>query len=78
MRCLGGWWVFEESVELAGDIAFETAAGFAGGFPFAGAFADVGAGFGTVSGAGDGDGVDCLVELAVAASVQSVAGVLSR
>ena len=63
MRCLGGWWVFEESVELAGDIAFETAAGFAGGFALAGAFGYVGPGFGTVSGAGDGDGVDCLMLL---------------
>ena len=74
---LGGWgWVFEESVELSGDVPFETSAGFAGGFPFAGSFGDVGAGFGTVSGAADGDGVDCLVELAVASSVQSVTGVL--
>ena len=73
-----GWGVFEESVELSGDVPFETAAGFAGGFALAGAFADVGPGFGTVTGAADGDGVDGLVELAVAASVQSVTGVLSR
>ena len=61
---LGGWgWVFEESVELSGDIAFETAAGFAGGFALAGAFGYVGLGFGAVPGAGDGDGVDCLMLL---------------
>ena len=74
--CLGGWWVFEESVELSGDVSFEAAAGFAGGFPLAGSFGYVGPGFGTVSGAADGDGVDGLVELAVAASVESVTGVL--
>ena len=41
-------------------------------------FGYVGAGFGTVPHAGDSDDVDGLVELAVAASVQSVAGVLAR
>ena len=33
---LGGlgcwWWVLEESVEVAGDVPFEAAAGFAGWF----------------------------------------------
>ena len=48
---------------MSGDVPFETAAGFAGGFAFAGAFADVGPGFGTVSGAADGDGVDGLMLL---------------
>ena len=56
-------WVFEDSVEVAGDVALEAAAGFSGGFAFAGALGDVGAGFGAVSGAGDGDGVDCLMLL---------------
>ena len=59
------WWVFEESVEVAGDVPFEAAAGFAGGFSLADAFGDVGPGFGAVPGAGDGDGVKRLVELAV-------------
>ena len=80
LLCLSNWFwwgVFEESVDLSGDVAFEEAAGFAGGFSFVDAFLDVGAGFGAVPAAGDGDGVDCLVELAVAASVESVAGVLS-
>ena len=71
-----GWWVLEESVEVAGDVSFEEAAGFAGGFPLGGSFGDVGAGFVTGPGAGDGDGVDCLVELAVAASVEAVSGPL--
>ena len=76
MAGLGEWgWVLEQSVELAGDVAFETAAGFAGGFPFADAFGYVGPGFGAGPGAGDSDGVDCLVEGAVAASVEPVAGV---
>ena len=48
---------------MSGDVAFEASAGFAGGFPLAGSFGDVGAGFGTVSGAADGDGVDCLMLL---------------
>ncbi len=61
---------------MAGDVAFQTAAGFAGGFALADSFGYVGAGFGAVSGAGDGDGVDCLVEGAVAVSVEPVAGVL--
>ena len=69
MGWLGGWWVFEESVEAAGDIAFEAASCFAGGFALGGSFGYVGAGFGTVSGAGDSDDVERVVELAVAASV---------
>ena len=69
--------VFEESVEVAGDVSFEAASGFSGGFSLAGSFGYVGPGFGTVAGTDDGDGVECLVELAVAASVESVAGVLS-
>ena len=70
------WWVFEESVQLAGDVAFKASAGFAGGFALAGAFLDVGPGFGAGPGAADGDGVESSVELTVASSVQSVAGVL--
>ena len=63
---------------MVGDVPFEAAAGFSGGFSLADAFLDVGLGFGAVSGAGDSDGVDGLVEVAVAASVQPVAGVLPR
>ena len=43
---------------MAGDVPFEAAAGFAGGFSLGGSFGYVGPGFGTVSGAGDGDGVE--------------------
>ena len=67
---LGGlgcwWWVLEESVEVSGDVSFEAAAGFAGGFSLADAFGYVGLGFGAFPGAGDSDGVDGAVELAVA------------
>ena len=67
---LGGlgcwWWVLEESVEVAGDVSFEAAAGFSGGFSLAGSFGDVGLGFGAFPGAGNSDGVDGAVELAVA------------
>ena len=62
---------------MAGDVAFEAAACFAGGFALAGAFGDVGAGFGADPGPGDDDGVEGLVELAVAAPVQPVTGVLT-
>ena len=51
---------------MAGDVPFEAAAGFSGGFSLADAFGDVGPGFGAVPGAGDSDGVDGAVELAVA------------
>ena len=61
-----GWGrVLEESVEVAGDVSFEAASGFAGGFSLADAFGDVGPGFGAVPSAGDGDGVEGAVELAV-------------
>ena len=68
--------VLEEAVDLAGDVAFEAALGFSGGFAFGGSFGDVGLGVWAVAAAGDGDGVQCSVELAVAAAVGAVAGVL--
>ena len=49
--------VLEEAVDLAGDVAFEAALGFSGGFAFGGSFGDVGLGVGAVAAAGDGDGV---------------------
>ena len=61
--------VLEEAVDLAGDVAFEAALGFSGGFAFGGSFCDVGLGVGAVAAAGDGDGVQRSVELAVAAAV---------
>ena len=68
--------VLEEAVDLAGDVAFEAALGFSGGFAFGGSFGDVGLGVWAVAAAGDGDGVQRSVELAVAAAVEAVAGVL--
>ena len=52
---------------MAGEVAFEPAAGLSGGFPLGGSFGYVGPGFWTDPGAGDDDGVDGLVELSVAA-----------
>ena len=63
------WWVFEESVEVAGDVPFEAAAGFAGGFSLGGAFGYVGLGFGAGPGAGDSDDVERMVEGSVTASM---------
>ena len=54
---------------MAGDVPFEAASCFAGGFSLADAFGYVGLGFGTVAGAGDGDVVERAVELAVTASM---------
>ena len=55
-------------VELAGDVAFERSEGLAAGLAFFDAAFEVGAGFGLVIGADDGDGVDGVVGLAVAAA----------
>ena len=76
--CVKGLWggVFEESVELAGDVALEAASGFSCGFAFADSLGDVGLGEGAVSAAGDGDGVQCPVQVAVAAAVEAVASSL--
>ena len=68
--------LLEEAVDLAGDVAFEAALGFSGGFALGGSFGDVGLGVWAVAAAGDGDGVQRAVELAVAAAVEAVAGVL--
>ena len=43
---------------MAGDVPFEAASCFAGGFSLADEFGYVGLGFGTVAGAGDGDVVE--------------------
>ena len=73
-----GCWgrVLEEAVEVAGDVPFEAASGFSGGFSLADAFGYVGPGFGAVPSAGDSDGVDGAVELAVAVAAEPVAGLL--
>ena len=58
-NCVRG--VFEESVDVAGDVAFEAALGFSGGFPFSGSSGDVGLGLGAEA-AGESDGVEGPVE----------------
>ena len=59
--------------DAAGEVALEAADGFFGALAF-GAFAgDVVLRFGVAAQAGDGDAVDGVVDLAVAAAVQAVA-----
>ena len=48
---------------MAGEVAFEAAAGFSSGFPLGGSFSYVGPGSWTDPGAGDDDGVDGLMLL---------------
>ena len=68
------WWVFEEAVEVAGDVALEAAAGFAWCLAFGDAAGDVGAGGFVAAGAGDDDGVQGAVQSPVAAPAEPVAG----
>ena len=63
----------QESVEAAGDMAFEGADRFAAGFALADAPLDVGLGLGVCAGSGEGDAVDGVVECPVAAAVEAVA-----
>ena len=80
LLCLSsvGWGsVLEESVEAAGEVAFEAAVGLAACFAFADAAFDVGDRGFVDSSAGDEDLVECAVELAVAAAVEAVADRLS-
>ena len=70
--------VFEELVDLAGDVAFWAVLGLSGGFALGGSFGDVGLGFGVVAGSGECDGVVGSVGLVVAVAVETVSGVLSR
>jgi hypothetical protein len=53
-------------------VAFEGSQCFAFGFAFADAAVEVGARFGLVLGADDGNRVDGVVDLAIAAAVESV------
>ena len=68
---------FEDAVEVAGDIAFEAALDLAGCLAIGGAARGVGAGGGVVLEAGENDGVERAVEVAVAAAVEAVADRLS-
>ena len=65
--CLG-----EGSVEVAGEVALDAAADFPVGLSFCAAALDVGLGGLVAADAGDGDGVDGAVELAVAEPVKPV------
>ena len=60
-------------VEAAGEVVFEAAYGFVGCLSFGGAALRVGAGFGVVLGVAEGDRVDGVVGLAVAAAGEPVA-----
>ena len=65
--------VGEPLEDVPGDVALERAHCFALGLSLAGAAVEVGASFGLVLGADERDGVDRVVDLAVAAAVQAVA-----
>jgi hypothetical protein len=69
--------VFEEFVDAACDVSFEAASDLSGGFAFGESSGGVGAGFGVAAESAEGDGVQRPVELAVAASAESVAGGLA-
>src|SRR5579862_955101 len=79
LLCLSSrhWCLCELPVEVAGEVAFEAADGFACGLAFAGSAGDVVAGGLVDAAAVDQDGVEGLVELAVAAAVEAVAVVQS-
>ena len=68
LLCLSSrhWWVLEESVEVAGEVALEAAGCFAAGFAFLDSAFDVGDGGGVPAAAGDDDLVEGAVEFAVA------------
>src|SRR5438552_18428573 len=65
--------VFEESVEVAGEVAFEAAGGLAAALSFAGSTLDVVDGGSVCTASSNDDLVECSVELSVAAAVESVA-----
>ena len=65
--------MFEEPVEVAGEVALEAAVCFASGFAFCDASCDVGDRGGVCAFACDEDHVQCAVEFAVTCSVEAVA-----
>ena len=65
-------------MQAAGEVALEASHGLALGLALGDAPCDVGLGVGVVRHAPEGDGVDCPVEPAVAASVEAVAGGVPR
>ena len=68
----GCWGVLEESVEVAGEVALEAAAGFSAGLAFGDAALEVGLGTGVVLATDDDDLVEGPVELTVAAAAEPV------
>ncbi len=73
LLCLSSGHVGGEcAVELAGDVALEAPADFAGAHAFGGAPGDVGAGLGAAAHAGQGDGVQGPVQRPVAGAVEPV------
>ena len=67
----------ECAVEVACEVALEEADGIAGCFAFCEAAGDVVLGCGVVLASVEDDGVECAVELAVAAAAESVPGGLA-
>jgi hypothetical protein len=65
--------VFEEVVEVAGEVALAAAGGLAAALCFAEASFDVVDGWSVDSGSGEDDLVEGAVELSVAAAVEPVA-----
>src|SRR5215217_4783144 len=65
--------VFEESVEVSGEVAFEAAGGLAGAFAFLDSTLDVVDGRSVRAASGDSDLVERSVELSVACAVEPVA-----
>jgi hypothetical protein len=65
--------VFEESVEVSGEVALEAAGGLAASFSFLDSAFDVVGGRSVRSASGNDDLVEGSVELSVAAAVEAVA-----
>ncbi len=75
-RVMSGPW-FAAAVEVAGEVALEESGGVSAGFAFGEAPFDVVLGGGVVQAAVEDDGVECSVELAVAAAAEPVPGRLA-
>src|SRR3989442_13556462 len=75
LLCLSSrqWRVFEEPVEVSGEVALEAAGGLAAAFPFLDSTLDVVDRRSVHSASGNDDLVKCSVELSVAAAVEPVA-----
>jgi hypothetical protein len=78
LLCLssGDWRVLEESPDAPGEEALDAADGFAFGLALSDSAGDVGAGGGVAALLGDGDEVERPVELAVAATVEAMPGLV--